>query len=142
MESNGKSVNRNGNKVDYETGSIIWGTSYDNGQHAFFQSLHQGTKMIPADFIVSLQPHDPQQSEEHDIMIANVLAQTETLMRGRNLNETYAGILATKQKIPDSKNSINKPATEAAVSHYANHDQDAHACAKPETSETAQATSL
>ena len=74
MESNGKSVDRNGNKVDYETGSIIWGTCGNNGQHTFFQSLHQGTKMIPADFIVSLQPHDPQQREEHDILIANVLA--------------------------------------------------------------------
>jgi glucose-6-phosphate isomerase len=108
MESNGKSVDRNGRKVDYETGSIIWGTCGNNGQHAFFQSLHQGTKMIPADFIVSMQPHDPQQIEEHDIMIANVLAQTEALMRGRTLNETYAEIVASKQKVPDINNRIHQ----------------------------------
>lgn len=89
MESNGKSVDRNGNHVDYATGQIIWGASGINGQHAFYQLLHQGTKMIPADFIVSIDPHTELQAH-HDILIANFMAQTEALMRGRNLEETQA----------------------------------------------------
>jgi glucose-6-phosphate isomerase len=82
MESNGKSVDREGKAVDYATGQIIWGATGINGQHAFYQLLHQGTKMIPADFIVSVTPHTELQ-EHHDILIANFLAQTEALMRGR-----------------------------------------------------------
>ena len=89
MESNGKSVDRDGNKVDYATGPIIWGMSGINGQHAFYQSLHQGTKMVPADFIVSMLTHSVFQ-EQHNIMFSNVLAQTEALMRGRNMDETSA----------------------------------------------------
>lgn len=108
MESNGKSVDRNGHKVDYETGAIIWGMSGNNGQHAFFQSLHQGTKMIPADFIVSMQTHDPHQKEEHDIMVANALAQTEALMRGRNLNETYTDVLTKTQKTSNIEDHIHQ----------------------------------
>ena len=89
MESNGKSVDRDGNKVDYATGPIIWGMSGINGQHAFYQSLHQGTKMVPADFIVSMLTHSVFQ-EQHNIMFSNVLAQTQALMRGRNIDETHA----------------------------------------------------
>ncbi len=89
MESNGKSVNRYGERVDYATGPIIWGMSGINGQHAFYQSLHQGTRMVPADFIVSILTHSVFQ-EQHDILVSNVLAQTEALMRGRNIDETYA----------------------------------------------------
>lgn len=88
MESNGKSVDRDGNPVDYATGQIIWGATGINGQHAFYQLLHQGTRLIPADFIVSLAPHVPDMQEHHDILIANFLAQTEALMRGRTLEET------------------------------------------------------
>jgi len=89
MESNGKSVNRYGERVDYPTGPIIWGMSGINGQHAFYQSLHQGTNMVPADFIVSILTHSNFQ-EQHNILFSNVLAQTEALMRGRNVVETYA----------------------------------------------------
>ncbi len=89
MESNGKSVNRYGERVDYATGPIIWGMSGINGQHAFYQSLHQGTRMVPADFIVSMLTHSVFQ-EQHNILVSNVLAQTEALMRGRNIDETYA----------------------------------------------------
>ena len=89
MESNGKSVDREGKAVDYATGQIIWGATGINGQHAFYQLLHQGTKMIPADFIVSVTPHTELQ-EHHDILIANFLAQTEALMRGRTREETQA----------------------------------------------------
>ena len=83
MESNGKSVDRDGKSVDYSTGPIIWGATGINGQHAFYQLLHQGTKMIPADFIVSLESPTELQAH-HDILIANFLAQTEALMRGRS----------------------------------------------------------
>jgi glucose-6-phosphate isomerase len=89
MESNGKSVDRDGKVVDYSTGPIIWGATGINGQHAFYQLLHQGTKMIPADFIVTLESPTELQSH-HDILIANFLAQTEALMRGRNRKETQA----------------------------------------------------
>lgn len=93
MESNGKSVDRYGRKVDYATGPIIWGTSGINGQHAFYQSLHQGTKMVPADFIVSMLTTSRYQ-EQHNILLSNALAQTEALMRGRNYDETYSDISA------------------------------------------------
>jgi len=89
MESNGKSVDRYGRKVNYPTGPIIWGTSGINGQHAFYQSLHQGTRMVPADFIVSMLSHSDFQ-EQHNIMFSSALAQTEALMRGRNIDETHA----------------------------------------------------
>ncbi len=87
MESNGKSVDRDGNIVDYPTGAIVWGATGINGQHAFYQLLHQGTKIIPADFIVSVESHTELQ-EHHDILIANFMAQTEALMRGRTREET------------------------------------------------------
>jgi glucose-6-phosphate isomerase len=86
MESNGKSVDRDGKGVDYATGPIICGATGINGQHAFYQLLHQGTRLVPADFIVSVEPPTELQ-EHHDILIANVLAQTEALMRGRTREE-------------------------------------------------------
>lgn len=106
MESNGKSVDRDGRKVDYATGPIIWGTSGINGQHAFYQSIHQGTKMIPADFIVSMQAHSTHQNQ-HNIMFANALAQTEALMRGRNIDETYADIMASEVEVSDIDKRIH-----------------------------------
>ncbi len=87
MESNGKSVDRDGKRVDYETGPIVWGATGINGQHAFYQLLHQGTRLIPADFIVSIEAHT-ELNAHHDILIANFLAQTEALMRGRTREET------------------------------------------------------
>ncbi|MCU7958463.1 MAG: glucose-6-phosphate isomerase [gamma proteobacterium symbiont of Bathyaustriella thionipta] len=87
MESNGKSVDRNGRPVDYPTGPIIWGESGINGQHSFYQLIHQGTRFIPADFIASIQPHSSRQ-QQHDILMSNVFAQSEALMRGRSLEET------------------------------------------------------
>lgn len=100
MESNGKSVDRNGKKVDYVTGPIIWGTSGINGQHAFYQAIHQGTQMIPSDFIASILTHSAHQ-DQHDIMMANALAQTEALMKGRTLDETYSDIIENKNKTED-----------------------------------------
>ena len=83
MESNGKSVNRFGNLVTYPTGPIIWGEPGTNGQHAFFQLIHQGTHFIPCDFIAALKPQHPLPFH-HDILMANFFAQTEALMNGKN----------------------------------------------------------
>jgi glucose-6-phosphate isomerase len=81
MESNGKHVDRNSKKVDYETGPVIWGEPGTNGQHAFYQLIHQGTSMIPCDFIVPAQSHNPL-GEHHAILISNFFAQTQALMMG------------------------------------------------------------
>ncbi len=86
MESNGKSVDRNGRFVDYETGPIIWGEPGTNGQHAFYQLIHQGTKLIPCDFIAFAQSHNPI-GDHHEKLLANFFAQTEALMRGKTADE-------------------------------------------------------
>jgi glucose-6-phosphate isomerase len=86
MESNGKRVNGEGNAVDYATGPVIWGEPGTNSQHAFFQLLHQGPDVIPADFIVPLKTQNPV-GEHHDILLANCFAQTEALMKGKNEQE-------------------------------------------------------
>ena len=83
MESNGKGVDRNGNPVDYQTGTIIWGASGTNAQHAFFQLMHQGTKLIPADFIGFTKPLYPKNNHQ-DKLISNFFAQTQALMLGKN----------------------------------------------------------
>jgi len=86
MESNGKSVDKSGNSIDYQTGSIVWGEPGTNGQHAFYQLLHQGTKIIPADFIVFAKPIT-HTGDHHDKLLANFLAQTEALAFGRKKEE-------------------------------------------------------
>ncbi len=82
MESNGKSATISGEKVDYNTGPIIWGQPGTNGQHAFFQLIHQGTKLVPCDFLAAAQSNY-ELPEHHDILISNFLAQAEALMRGK-----------------------------------------------------------
>lgn len=89
MESNGKSVNRNGKPVSYETGPIIWGEPGTNGQHAFYQLIHQGTKLIPCDFMAPAISHNPL-SDHHDKLLANFFAQTEALMNGKTEAEVKA----------------------------------------------------
>jgi glucose-6-phosphate isomerase len=89
MESNGKSVDMQGNKVDYSTGPIIWGQPGTNGQHAFFQLIHQGTKLIPCDFLAAANSHYSL-PEHHDILISNFLAQTQALMQGKTGEEVIA----------------------------------------------------
>ncbi len=86
MESNGKYVNRNGQKVNYATGPIIWGEPGTNGQHAFYQLIHQGTDLIPADFIAAKKPQHGLK-HHHPILLANFIAQTEALMKGKSRNE-------------------------------------------------------
>ena len=89
MESNGKSVDRNGNTVDYETGTIIWGEPGTNAQHAFFQLIHQGTKLIPADFIGYRKPLHGD-FDHHQKLMANYIAQTEALMNGKTEAQVIA----------------------------------------------------
>ncbi len=87
MESNGKSVDREGRQATYSTGKIIWGAEGINGQHAFYQLLHQGTRLIPTDFIASIQSHG-NHKDHCDILASNFLAQTEALMTGRTMETT------------------------------------------------------
>ena len=82
MESNGKSIGRNGKKVNYQTGPVIWGEPGTNGQHAFYQLIHQGTKLIPADFLAPAISHNPL-GEHHTILLSNFFAQTEALLHGK-----------------------------------------------------------
>ena len=86
MESNGKSTDRSGNPVDYQTGQIIWGEPGTNGQHAFYQLIHQGTKLIPADFIAPANSFNPV-GDHHKKLLANFFAQTEALMNGKTAEE-------------------------------------------------------
>ncbi len=100
MESNGKHVDRNGNIVDYSTGPIIWGEPGTNGQHAFYQLIHQGTKLIPCDFIAPAISHNPS-GEHHPILLSNFFAQTEALMNGK-----------TEEEVKDELQSSGKSAEE------------------------------
>jgi glucose-6-phosphate isomerase len=86
MESNGKSVDRNGEEVEYHTGPIIWGEPGTNGQHAFYQLIHQGTLLIPCDFIAPAQTHNPI-GDHHQKLLSNFFAQTEALMNGKSEEE-------------------------------------------------------
>ena len=86
MESNGKSTDRGGNKLTYQSGPIIWGEPGTNGQHSFYQLIHQGTKFIPADFLAPAVSHNPT-GEHHNILLSNFLAQTEALMNGKTGEE-------------------------------------------------------
>lgn len=94
MESNGKSVTKDGVRVDYQTGSIVWGTEGTNGQHSFHQLLHQGTTMVPIDFIATLQAHHPI-DHQHKYLFANCVAQSQALMAGRDLETTAAELRAS-----------------------------------------------
>ena len=89
MESNGKFVTREGERADYQTGPVIWGEPGTNGQHAFYQLIHQGTKLIPADFIAPVVSQNPI-GEHHLILLSNFFAQTEALMKGKTSDEARA----------------------------------------------------
>lgn len=89
MESNGKSVTKEGARVNYSTGPIIWGEPGTNGQHAFYQLIHQGTKLIPCDFIAPIQSQNPI-GQHHQILLSNFFAQSEALMKGKSKNEVKA----------------------------------------------------
>jgi len=101
MESNGKSVDRKGNRItDYSTGPILWGEPGTNGQHAFYQLIHQGTRIVPCDFIAPVETHNPLDAH-HAILLANFFAQTEALMRGKTTDEARAELVAAK--VPQDK---------------------------------------
>ena len=89
MESNGKSVDRAGERINYQTGPIIWGEPGTNGQHAFYQHIHQGTKLTPCDFIAPALSHNPI-GDHHAILLSNFFAQTEALMKGKKYDEAVA----------------------------------------------------
>ncbi|MDE2309252.1 MAG: glucose-6-phosphate isomerase [Betaproteobacteria bacterium] len=93
MESNGKRVDRDGHEVDYATQMVVWGEPGTNGQHSFYQLLHQGTRMIPADFLAPLVSHNPM-GEHHAMLLANCFAQTEALMLGKTAGEVRAELVA------------------------------------------------
>jgi len=92
MESNGKGVTREGAKVDYATGPVIWGEPGTNGQHAFYQLIHQGTQLVPADFLAPMESQNPL-GEHHLILLSNFFAQTEALMRGKTADEVRAELV-------------------------------------------------
>ncbi|MCU4155994.1 glucose-6-phosphate isomerase [Carboxylicivirga sp. A043] len=89
MESNGKYIDRNGEKVNYQTGPILWGEPGTNGQHAFYQLIHQGTKLIPCDFMATAKSHNPL-SDHHPKLLANFFAQTEAMMVGKTAEQVTA----------------------------------------------------
>jgi glucose-6-phosphate isomerase len=93
MESNGKSVTRSGQPVDVSTGPVLWGEPGTNGQHAFYQLIHQGSKLIPCDFLAPARSQNPI-GEHHEILLSNFFAQTEALMRGKNEEEVRAELAA------------------------------------------------
>lgn len=91
MESNGKYITRSGKRVSYTTGPIVWGEPGTNGQHAFYQLIHQGTRLIPCDFIAPAKTHNPiSHGVHHEILLANFLAQPEALMKGKSKDEAKA----------------------------------------------------
>lgn len=105
MESNGKSVDRNGKKVNYSTGPIIWGEPGTNGQHAFYQLIHQGTKLIPCDFIAPVKSHN-KLGDHHKKLLSNFFAQTEALAFGKTAEEVEQEFLASGKKLEDIKEIV------------------------------------
>lgn len=106
MESNGKSVDRQGRRMDYSTGSIVWGAEGNNGQHAFYQLIHQGTKLIPTDFIIGAITHAKCNQQHRNILVSNFLAQTEALMIGRSQEETRQQLKAAGVELKDVEEQI------------------------------------
>jgi glucose-6-phosphate isomerase len=127
MESNGKGVDRDGHPVDYTTGPIIWGEPGTNGQHAFYQLIHQGTRVIPCDFIAPIETHNPL-GHHHPILLANFFAQTEALMKGKTADEARAELVAQKlpaeridQLVPHKTFTGNRPTTSIVVQRLTPH---------------------
>jgi glucose-6-phosphate isomerase len=104
MESNGKRVTASGETLKDDTGPIVWGEPGTNGQHAFFQLLHQGTGVIPIEFLIAAEPHEPGHMRvHHDLLIANCLAQSQALMKGRTLKEAEAQLIAMGKSKVEAK---------------------------------------
>ena len=103
MESNGKQVKLDGSAVNGDTGPIVWGEPGTNGQHAFFQLLHQGTTVIPVEFLIAAEPHEHGMAEHHALLVANCLAQSQALMKGRTLKEAGAQLLVAGKSKAEAK---------------------------------------
>ena len=103
MESNGKSVTKAGVPVGVKTGPVVWGEPGTNGQHAFFQLLHQGADVIPVEFLVGARSHEPELANHQNLLLANCLAQSEALMRGRTLAEAKAQLLEAGRSAADTE---------------------------------------
>jgi glucose-6-phosphate isomerase len=103
MESNGKRVTAKGDASKTDTGPVVWGEPGTNGQHAFFQLLHQGTTVIPVEFLIAAEPHEKNMRVHHDLLVANCLAQSQALMQGRTLKEATAQLLAQGKSKEDAK---------------------------------------
>lgn len=86
MESNGKGVTRDGSDSPHNTGPVVWGAAGTNGQHAFYQLIHQGTRVIPCEFLLAAEGHEPDLAHHHQLLVANCLAQSQALMKGRSLD--------------------------------------------------------
>lgn len=121
MESNGKSVTKNGEAVDYSTGPIVWGEPGTNGQHAFYQLIHQGTKLIPCDFIAPVNSQNPT-GDHHAILLSNFFAQTEALMKGKTeaaakaeLESSGLSVEAVSELLPHKVFSGNRPTNSIMV---------------------------
>lgn len=106
MESNGKRITRDGEAVDYSTSPVVWGEPGTNGQHAFYQLLHQGTQSVSADFLAPCQSHHPI-GNHHHLLLANFFAQTEALMRGKNASEVRNELIS--QEIPEASREALLP---------------------------------
>ena len=111
MESNGKSIDRSGKKVNYQTGPIIWGEPGTNGQHAFYQLIHQGTRLIPCDFIAPAISHN-KIHDHHKLLMANFFAQTEALMNGKTNEEVKK---TSRSKVPFKVFEGNRPTNSILV---------------------------
>jgi glucose-6-phosphate isomerase len=105
MESNGKHIDRSGQKVTYQSGPIIWGEPGTNGQHAFYQLIHQGTKLIPCDFLVPAISHNPL-GDHHRILLSNFFAQTEALMKGRTEKEVVEELISSGASAEEIKRLV------------------------------------
>ncbi len=121
MESNGKSITKNGESISYSTGPIVWGEPGTNGQHAFYQLIHQGTKLIPCDFIAPVKSQNPT-GDHHQILLSNFFAQTEALMKGKTIEEAKEELEAKglnseaiKKLLPHKVFSGNKPTNSIMV---------------------------
>ena len=124
MESNGKGVDRDGKTVTWSTGPVIWGEPGTNGQHAFYQLIHQGTKLIPCDFLASVETFNPL-GKHHDILLANFFAQTEALMKGKTKEEARIELSkeglkgeALEKLIPHKAFSGNRPTNSLLVQRF------------------------
>lgn len=122
MESNGKYVDRNGNVVNYQTGPIIWGEPGTNGQHAFYQLIHQGTTLIPCDFIAPAKTHNPL-GDHHSKLLSNFFAQTEALAFGKTKEEVEAEFVKAGKNLADVQHVVpfkvftgNKPTNSILLS--------------------------